>query len=142
MADSCAASVSTYCIATLPGCIPHIARKDASSGACRSGRSSRQPGVTLSAVVFCMRMQRAPGHVLFQNKNGGTGNLGKSCTLSFKHLLLHSFLVCNVLCYFVSFDRRSLNSTFFANSCTKQLTQLREMRRKERSPPLLTPQTV
>lgn len=114
----------------------------ASSGACRSARSSRQPGVTLSAVVFCMRMQRAPGHVLFQNKNGGTGNLGKSCTLSFKHLLLHSFLVCNVLCYFVSFDRRSLNSTSFANSCTKQLTQLREMRRKERSPPLLTPQTV
>ena len=30
----------------------------------------------LSAVFSCMRMQRAPGHVLVQNRNGGTGNLG------------------------------------------------------------------
>ena len=40
-------------------------------------RSTPHPrGITLSAVFLCMRMQRAPGHVLVQNKNGGTGNLG------------------------------------------------------------------
>lgn len=97
MADSCAA--------TLRGMLQGLQRQLSRDKSAESvfppkvlfREIENTSGVTLSAVAFSMRMQRAPDHVLFQNKNGGTGNLGKSCTSSFKQLLLRSYLVCNVL---------------------------------------------
>ena len=96
----------------------------------------------MTAVLLPTRMQHAPGHVLFQNKNGGSGKREKTCLLSFIKLLLQSFIMYNKPSYFILLHRRSPSSTSFANSYTKLRILQLETRRNGLYQPLQTRQTV